>query len=164
LRDRKKESPAEAGQVHPGRKIKMKRTNTNSKSRLFWGLSPGKPSSAVGPVPDIGIAVIGSVFEMSHQRISETALLWRERASITVRFVRVTPVTRESQSRPGLAAGAFSLLAIVGSAATEQKYPVLLEYAKACFERIKQRLRHLWALARVKRVFNDYTLANDLDV
>jgi hypothetical protein len=30
-----KESPAEAGQVHPGRKIKMKRTNTNSKSRLF---------------------------------------------------------------------------------------------------------------------------------
>jgi hypothetical protein len=35
LRDGKKESPAEAGQVHPGRKIKMKRTNTNSKSRLF---------------------------------------------------------------------------------------------------------------------------------
>jgi hypothetical protein len=30
-----KESPAEAGQVHPGRKIKMKRTNTNSKLRLF---------------------------------------------------------------------------------------------------------------------------------
>jgi hypothetical protein len=28
-------------------------------------------------------------------------------------------------------------------AATEQKYPVLLEYAKASFERIKQRLRHL---------------------
>jgi hypothetical protein len=26
---------------------------------------------------------------------------------------------------------------------TEQKYPVLLEYAKASFERIKQRLRHL---------------------
>ena len=25
----------------------------------------------------------------------------------------------------------------------EQKYPVLLEYAKASFERIKQRLRHL---------------------
>jgi len=31
----RKESPAEAGQVHPGRKIKMKRNNTNSKSRLF---------------------------------------------------------------------------------------------------------------------------------
>jgi hypothetical protein len=46
---------------------------------------------------------------------------------------------------------------------TEQKYPVLLEYAKASFERIKQRLRHLWALARVKRVLNDYTLASDLD-
>jgi len=30
-----KESPDEAGQVHPGRKIKMKRTNTNTKSRLF---------------------------------------------------------------------------------------------------------------------------------
>jgi hypothetical protein len=28
-------------------------------------------------------------------------------------------------------------------AATEQKYPVLLEYAKAPFERIKQRMRHL---------------------
>jgi hypothetical protein len=48
-------------------------------------------------------------------------------------------------------------------AATEQKYPVLLEYAKASFERIKQRLRHLWALARVKRVLNDYTLASVLD-
>jgi hypothetical protein len=48
-------------------------------------------------------------------------------------------------------------------AATEQKYPVPLECAKASFERIKQRLRHLWALARVKRVLNDYTLASDLD-
>jgi hypothetical protein len=48
-------------------------------------------------------------------------------------------------------------------AVTEQKYPVLLEYAKASFERIKQRLRHLWALARVKRVPNDYTLASELD-
>jgi hypothetical protein len=28
-------------------------------------------------------------------------------------------------------------------AATEQKYPVPLEYAKASFERIKQQLRHL---------------------
>jgi len=45
----------------------------------------------------------------------------------------------------------------------EQKYPVLLEYAKASFERIKQRLRHLCALARVKRVLNDCTLASDLD-
>jgi hypothetical protein len=48
-------------------------------------------------------------------------------------------------------------------AATEQKYPVLLEYAKASFERMEHRLRHLWALARVKRVLDDYTLANDLD-
>jgi hypothetical protein len=47
---------------------------------------------------------------------------------------------------------------------TEQKYPVILEYAKASFERVKQRLRHLWALARGKRLLNDYTLANDLDV
>jgi hypothetical protein len=46
---------------------------------------------------------------------------------------------------------------------TEQKYPVLLEYAKASFERIKQRLRHLRALARVKRLLNDYTLGSDLD-
>jgi hypothetical protein len=51
----------------------------------------------------------------------------------------------------------------LGASATEQKYPVLLEYAKASFERIKQRLRHLWVLARVKRVLNDYTLASDLD-
>jgi hypothetical protein len=36
---------------------------------------------------------------------------------------------------------------------------VPLEYAKASFERIKQRLRHLWTLARVKRVLNDSTLA-----
>jgi len=49
------------------------------------------------------------------------------------------------------------------SVATEQKYPVLLEYAKASFERIKQRLRHHWALVRVKRVLNDCTLASDLD-
>ena len=47
---------------------------------------------------------------------------------------------------------------------TKDQFPVLLKYAKASFERIKQRLRHLKALARVKRVLNDYTLANDLDV
>ena len=47
---------------------------------------------------------------------------------------------------------------------TKDQFPVFLEYAKASFERIKQRLRHLKALARVKRVLNDYTLANDLDV
>jgi hypothetical protein len=47
--------------------------------------------------------------------------------------------------------------------AIEQKYPVLLESAKASIERIKQRLRHLRALARVKRVLNDYTLASELD-
>jgi hypothetical protein len=47
-------------------------------------------------------------------RISEIARFWSERASITVRFVTVTPVTHESQPRPGLAAGAFSLLAVVG--------------------------------------------------
>jgi hypothetical protein len=40
---------------------------------------------------------------------------------------------------------------------------VLLEYAKASFERIKQRFGHLWALARVKRVPNDYTLSSNLD-
>jgi hypothetical protein len=48
-------------------------------------------------------------------------------------------------------------------AATEQKNPVPLEHAKASFERTKQRLRHLRALAGVKRVLNDYTLASDLD-
>ena len=34
-----KESPTEAGQVHPGRKIKMKRTNANSKT-----IGPGRSS------------------------------------------------------------------------------------------------------------------------
>jgi hypothetical protein len=33
---------------------------------------------------------------------------------ITLRFVTGDPVTRKSQPRPGLAAGAFSLLAVVG--------------------------------------------------
>ena len=45
----------------------------------------------------------------------------------------------------------------------EQKYPVLFEYAKASFKRVKQRVRHLWALARVKRVLDDCTLGSDLD-
>jgi hypothetical protein len=49
------------------------------------------------------------------------------------------------------------------SAATEQKYPVFLEYAEALFEHIEQWLLHLWVLARVKRVLNDYTLASHLD-
>jgi hypothetical protein len=40
---------------------------------------------------------------------------------------------------------------------------VLLEYAKASFERIKQRFRHFQALARVKRVLNNCTLGSDLD-
>ena len=40
---------------------------------------------------------------------------------------------------------------------------MLLEYAKASFESIEQRLCHLCALARVKCVPNDYTLASDLD-
>jgi len=43
-----------------------------------------------------------------------------------------------------------------------QKHLVLLEYANAFFERIKQRLRHLSALVSVKCVLNDYTLAGDL--
>ena len=36
-----------------------------------------------------------------------------------------------------------SMIRLFGGLTTEQKYPVLLEYAKASFERIKQRLRHL---------------------
>jgi hypothetical protein len=48
----------------------------------------------------------------SHQ-ISEIELLWREWACLTVRLVTVTAVTRLSQPSPGLAAGAFSLWAVV---------------------------------------------------
>jgi hypothetical protein len=40
---------------------------------------------------------------------------------------------------------------------------MLLEYAKASLERIKQRLRHLRALAGARRVLNDCTLGSDLD-
>jgi hypothetical protein len=40
---------------------------------------------------------------------------------------------------------------------------VFLENAKACFERIKQRLRHLGALARLKHLLSDCTLVSDLD-
>src|SRR5262249_30441700 len=46
-------------------------------------------------------------------------------------------VTSSGRSRRHPAAGAGWF------AQTEQKYPVLLEYANASFERIKQRLRHL---------------------
>src|SRR5215472_5556308 len=45
---------------------------------------------------------------------------------------------------------------------SKNQFPVPLEYAKASFEHIK-RLRHRRVLARVKRVLDDYTLANDLD-
>jgi len=62
------------------------------------------------------------------------------------------PVTNSGRSRRHPAEGRWMIVA------TEQKYPVPLEYAKASFECIKQRLRHLWALARVKRVLNDCTL------
>jgi hypothetical protein len=49
------------------------------------------------------------------------------------------------------------------SVETEQKYPMLLEYAKASLERIKQWLRDLWALASANRVLNDCTLMSELD-
>jgi hypothetical protein len=40
---------------------------------------------------------------------------------------------------------------------------VVLEYAKASFERINQRLRHLGVLAGVDRLLNNDALASDLD-
>ena len=55
------------------------------------------------------------------------------------------------------------MIRLFGGLTTEQKYPVLLEDAKTSFERIKQRLRHLGALACVKRILNDCTLVSDLD-
>jgi hypothetical protein len=48
--------------------------------------------------------------------LSKKCTLWRRRVSITVRFVAGDPVTHKSQPSPGLAAGAFSLLAVVGGA------------------------------------------------
>jgi hypothetical protein len=46
---------------------------------------------------------------------------------------------------------------------SKDQFPVLLEYAQASFKRIKQWLHNLWALTRIKRVLNDYMLANDLN-
>ena len=45
--------------------------------------------------------------------------------------------------RVAVAGRGASMIRLFGGLTTEQKYPVLLEYAKASFERIKQRLRHL---------------------
>src|SRR5262249_46767944 len=63
----------------------------------------------------------------------------------------------------GGAGGLDDSLTRTGVAATEQKNPGVLEYAKASFERIKQRLPHLLTLAPGKRVLKDCTLVSDLD-
>jgi hypothetical protein len=67
------------------------------------------------------------------------------------------------RSRANQIGAAHARLFLPVDAATEQKPPMLLECAEALFERMEQWLRHLWVLARVKRVLDDYTLANDLD-
>src|SRR5262249_14031792 len=62
----------------------------------------------------------------------------------SLRRVPTNPVQRPAR-RPSVG-GSVRLdnpLTRTVDAGTEQKYPVLLEYAKAPFERIKQRLRHL---------------------
>jgi hypothetical protein len=62
-----------------------------------------------------------------------------ERADIHYRpIVTVTPVTHKSQTLAPASLSGLSLLAVVVNATTEQKYPVLLEYAKASFERMEQ--------------------------
>jgi hypothetical protein len=47
-------------------------------------------------------------------------------------------VTHKSQPLAPASLSGLSLSAVIGNAATEQKYPVLLEYAKASFERVEQ--------------------------
>jgi hypothetical protein len=62
--------------------------------------------------------------------------------------------------------GALGWSALLGALTlqlSKDQFPVLLEYAQASFKRIKQWLHNLWALTRIKRVLNDYMLANDLD-
>ena len=54
----------------------------------------------------------------------------------------------DSQSRPvacpwRVGALGYALLGPLTQQLTKDQFPVLLEYAKASFERIKQRLRHL---------------------
>jgi len=58
------------------------------------------------------------------------------------------------------------MIALLGRLAyqlIENQFAMLLECAQALFKRKEQRLCQLWGLARVKRVLNDYTLANNLD-
>jgi hypothetical protein len=63
------------------------------------------------PKAQITQLVVQKMLSLSKKlhRFSEIALLWRERATIIVRSVK-------SQPSPGLAAGAFFLLAVVGGA------------------------------------------------
>jgi hypothetical protein len=63
------------------------------------------------PKSQITQLVVQKMLSLSKKlhRFSEIALLWRERATIIVRSVK-------SQPSPGLAAGAFFLLAVVGGA------------------------------------------------
>jgi hypothetical protein len=75
------------------------------------------------------------------------------------RFSAAAATSRASHRPPGSGRAARHPLTLQ---LIQNQFAMLLEYAKASFERIKQRLRHLWALARVKRVLNNYTLANDL--
>jgi hypothetical protein len=56
-------------------------------------------------------------------------------------FLDTSPTLKTTGRSAGRALGSPLLGRF--DAATEQKYPMLLEYAKASFERIKQRLRHL---------------------
>jgi hypothetical protein len=72
----------------------------------------------------------------------------RNRRSIglvyTLAMIEETPPSRPRVASHPAGRGAW-MIRLLGRLPlqTEQKYPMLLEYAKASFERIKQRLRHL---------------------
>ena len=60
--------------------------------------------------------------------------------------------------------GAWTILLLGALKLIENQFAMLLECAEAFFERKEHRLRHLCLLTGVKRVLDDRTLANDLDL
>ena len=80
-----------------------------------------------------------------------------------MRHDKFQPVALARTRTAGRGAWMIALLGRLAYQLIENQFAMLLECAQALFKRKEQRLRQLWGLARVKRVLNDYTLANDLD-
>jgi hypothetical protein len=113
-------------------------------AKFFWTTLAARPIASAGlPRPDLGCRWWSA-------RLAATA------AEDGLSFRRATCVGRPSDENGARDQGEVGFVFVMtlpgpslGGRAlddplrTKQKYPVLLEYAKASFERIKQRLRHL---------------------